>query len=98
MKRWPSRACSTRAEVAAITTGSSSRGKGRQVVAWPSFDALGQPGELAAVLDRLAELAPTAEEASNLRKAAEAVRTRVPTYAGALLKGALGAAVRGALG
>lgn len=73
-------------------------GKGKQVVgAWPSFDVLGQPGELAAVLERLAELAPTAEEASNLRRAAKAIRKHGPAYVGALLKGALGAAVRGAL-
>jgi hypothetical protein len=74
-------------------------GRGKQVLGeWPRFDALGDPGELAAVLERLAELAPTEEEASNFRKTAGLLRRGGTVALGALMKGALGAAMRGALG
>ena len=74
-------------------------GAGKQVLGdWPRFDALGQPQELAAVLDRLAEYAPTQEEATNYRRAASVLRRIAPPVLGALVKGALGAAARGALG
>lgn len=74
-------------------------GRGKQVLGeWPRFDALGESGELAAILERLAELAPTDEEASNYRKTAGLLR-RGGTFAlGAALKGALGVAVRQTLG
>jgi hypothetical protein len=37
-------------------------GAGKQVLGkWPRFDALGEPGELAAVLEWLADMAPTDE-------------------------------------
>ncbi len=73
-------------------------GAGKQAVgAWPHFDALGQPGELAAILERLAELAPTEEEATNFRKAAKVVRALAPTAVAALLKGGLYAAMHGGL-
>lgn len=43
-------------------------GKGKQSLGlWPKFDALGSPGELASLLDALADDAPTEEEASNLK-------------------------------
>lgn len=74
-------------------------GAGKQVLGeWPRFDALGEPAELAAVLDGLAELAPTEEEARNFRKTAGLLRRGSTVAIGALLKGALGAAMRGALG
>lgn len=74
-------------------------GAGKQVLGeWPRFDALGEPGELAAVLDRLAAMAPTEEEASNYRKTAAVVRRGSTVALGALMKGALGAAMHGMLG
>jgi hypothetical protein len=74
-------------------------GSGKQVLGeWPRFDALGEPGELAAVLERLAELAPTEEEASNYRRTAALLRRGGGFALGALMKGALGAAVQGTLG
>jgi hypothetical protein len=43
-------------------------GAGKQALGlWPRFDALGSPAELAAVLEALAEEAPTEEERSNLK-------------------------------
>lgn len=73
-------------------------GEGKQVLGeWPRFDALGQPGELARVLERLGEIAPTEEEASYFRRAAAAVRGYAPTAVGALLKGSMGVAARGML-
>lgn len=73
-------------------------GRGKQALGeWPRFDALRKPAELAAVLERLAELAPTEEEASNFRKTAGLLRRGGTVALGALMKGALGAAMRGAL-
>jgi hypothetical protein len=55
-------------------------GTGKQAVGlWPRFDALGEPSELAAILDALADNAPTEEEASNLHRAAAAVRRAAPS-------------------
>jgi hypothetical protein len=73
-------------------------GAGKQVLGdWPRFDALGQPQELATLLDALADLAPTEEEASNYRRAAGVLRRVAPGVLSALMKGALGAVVRGTL-
>ncbi len=67
-------------------------GRGKQALGeWPLFDALGDPTELAALLERLAADAPTEEEASNLRGAASIVRRFGP----GLLKGALKGVVIG---
>ena len=74
-------------------------GAGKQALGlWPRFDALGSPGELAAVLEALAEEAATEEEGSNLRKAAEAVRKSAPDLVKAGLAGALSAAAKLTLG
>lgn len=74
-------------------------GAGKQALGlWPRFDALGSPGELAAVLEALAEDAATEEERSNLRRAAGAVRKSAPSLVKAALTGALSAGVRATLG
>lgn len=70
-------------------------GAGKQVLGeWPLFEALGSPAELAAILDRLAEMAATDEEESNLRKAASSARERGVDGLKTLAAGALGAYVR----
>jgi hypothetical protein len=54
-------------------------GAGKQALGlWPRFDALGSPGELADILEALARNAPTEEEASNLKRAAAAIRRATP--------------------
>lgn len=74
-------------------------GQGKQALGlWPHFDALGSPAPLAAILEGLADNAPTDEEASNLKKAANAVRTAAPTVLRSLTEAALSAAARHALG
>jgi hypothetical protein len=74
-------------------------GAGKQALGlWPRFDALGSPGELAAILEALAETAPTEEEASNLKRAAASIRRAAPGVIRSLAKAALGAAARGGLG
>jgi hypothetical protein len=58
---------------AKLRTGFQVAGAGKQVLGqWPVFAALGEPERLAAVLERIAQMAPT-EEAENLRGAAEGV-------------------------
>jgi len=70
-------------------------GAGKQAIGlWPRFDALGSPGELAAILEALAEDAATEEERSNLRRAAAAVRRSAPALIKAGLVGALSAAMK----
>jgi hypothetical protein len=65
-------------------------GRGKQALGyWPLFDALGDPGQLADLLDRLAADAPTEEEASNLRRAATLVRRVGPPAIKAALKGVI---------
>lgn len=50
-------------------------GAGKQVLGeWPLFEVLGQPRQLAAVLDELAKRTASDEEEENLRNAAETVR------------------------
>jgi hypothetical protein len=50
-------------------------GAGKQVLGeWPLFEVLGQPKQLAAVLDELAKRSASDEEEENLHHAAEAVR------------------------
>jgi hypothetical protein len=74
-------------------------GRGKQAVGlWPRFDALGSPGELADILDALAENAPTEEQASNLQRAATAVRRAAPGVIRALAEAGFSAAARHALG
>ena len=74
-------------------------GAGKQQLGlWPRFDALGSPGELAQVLEALAEEAAIDEERSNLRRAAEVVRRRGPEAVRSVLAGALGAYARAHLG
>lgn len=54
-------------------------GAGKQVLGlWPHFEALGSPIALAALLERMAEEAPTEEERSNLRRTAGAVKRAAP--------------------
>jgi hypothetical protein len=72
-------------------------GEGKQALGdWPYFDALGQPETLAAILERLAEYAPTEEEAQNYRRTATAIRA-LGAGARAAITGAISATVRGEL-
>jgi hypothetical protein len=74
-------------------------GAGKQALGlWPRFDALGEPAELAAILDALAENAPTEEEASNLKRAANAVRKTAPGVIRGLVVTGLSVGARGLLG
>jgi hypothetical protein len=74
-------------------------GAGKQALGlWPQFDALGSPGELAAILDALADSAPTEEEASNLKRAANAVRRGAPAVIRGLAEAGLSAAARHFIG
>lgn len=74
-------------------------GAGKQVLGlWPAFDALGSPGQLAEVLDALAEDAATEEERSNLQRAGAAVRRSAPEAISALATGALTTLARTQLG
>jgi len=74
-------------------------GAGKQALGlWPRFDALGSPGELAAILEALAENAPTQEEASNLKRAAGAVRRAAPAVIRGLAEAGLSAVARHTLG
>jgi len=74
-------------------------GAGKQALGlWPRFDALGSPGELASILEALADNAPTEEEASNFRRAASAVRRAAPTVIRGLAEAGLSAAARHLLG
>ena len=74
-------------------------GGGKQALGlWPRFDALGSPGELADILDALAENAPTEEQASNLKRAAAAVRRAAPTVLRGIAVAGLSAGARAVLG
>jgi hypothetical protein len=74
-------------------------GRGKQALGlWPRFDALGDPQELAAILDALAENAPTQEQASYLKRAAGAVRRAAPEVIRGLAVAGLSAGARGVLG
>jgi hypothetical protein len=74
-------------------------GAGKQALGlWPRFDALGSPAELADILDALADNAPTEEEASNLKRAASAVRRAAPTVVRGLAEAGLSAAARHFIG
>ncbi len=70
-------------------------GRGQQALGeWPLFDEIASPGTLALFLERLAQEAPTDEEASNLRRAAVYVRgLAVPTLR-ALVVGSASALAR----
>lgn len=51
-------------------------GRGQQALGeWPSFDEIASPETLALLLERLAEEAPSDEEADNLRRAARYARS-----------------------
>ena len=74
-------------------------GAGKQALGlWPKFDALGSPGELADILDALADNAPTEEESSNLKRAAAAVRRAAPGVVRGIAVAGLGAGARAVLG
>jgi hypothetical protein len=62
-------------------------GRGQQALGeWPLFDEIASPATLALFLERLAEEAPTDEEASNLRRAAAYVRQLgIPTLRAAVV-------------
>lgn len=61
---------------------------------WPRFDVLGSPGEPAAILEGLADNAPTEEQASNLKTAAKTVRSAGPAVLRGLAEAGLSAAAR----
>jgi hypothetical protein len=74
-------------------------GRGKQAVGlWPRFDALGEPRELAAILDALAENAPTQKQATYLKRAASAVRRAAPDVIRSLAVAGLSAGARSVLG
>ncbi len=64
---------------------------------WPVFDMLTSPEELGLLLDRLAEMAATEEEESNLRKAARTAHAKSAEALRSLAAGAVGAIVRSQL-
>jgi hypothetical protein len=74
-------------------------GAGKQALGlWPRFDALAEPGELADILDALADNAPTDEQAGYLRRVAEAVRCAAPSVIRGLAVAGLSAGARTLLG
>jgi hypothetical protein len=74
-------------------------GRGQQALGeWPLFDTIASPETLALMLERLADEAPTDEEAANMRRAAGYVRTLSGAAVRAFATGAIAAIVRGALG
>jgi hypothetical protein len=74
-------------------------GAGKQMLGyWPKFDALGEPGELAAILDALSEMAPTEEERSNLQRAAAVVRRTAPAVLRGIAVAGLSAGARALAG
>jgi hypothetical protein len=83
----------------AIFTGLRVTGRGQQALGeWPLFVEIASPDTLALLLERLAEEAPTEEEAANMRKAADYVRSVAGGALRALATGALAQAARIALG
>jgi len=74
-------------------------GRGQQALGeWPLFDTIVSPETLALMLERLAEEAPTDEEAGSLRLAAAYVRTLSGATLRAFVSQAMSAAIRGSLG
>jgi hypothetical protein len=74
-------------------------GAGKQALGlWPRFDALAEPGELADILEALADNAPTEEQAGYLRRAAAAVRRAAPGVIRGIAVAGLGAGARSLLG
>jgi hypothetical protein len=74
-------------------------GRGQQALGeWPLFDEIASPATLALFLERLAEEAPTDEEASNLRRAAGYVRGLAVPALRAAAVGALAHVARAYLG
>jgi hypothetical protein len=74
-------------------------GRGYQALGeWPLFDELASPQTLALLLDRLAEEAPTREEASNFRRAARYARGLTASTLRAALIAALAHVARAHVG
>lgn len=74
-------------------------GLGKQVLGeWPLFAALGDPAQLAELLERLAERASTDEEEGNFRAGAKGIRQVAGTVLRELVVGAGIAASRGQIG
>jgi hypothetical protein len=83
----------------AMFTGLRVTGRGQQALGeWPLFDEIASPETLAALLERLAEEAPTAEEAESMQTAATYVRTVGGVALRALATGALAQVARIAMG
>jgi hypothetical protein len=80
-------------------TNFSVTGRGQQALGeWPLFDTIASPETLALMLERLAEEAPTDEEADNLRRAANYVRTLSVPALRAFATGAIATLARGMIG
>lgn len=74
-------------------------GHGQQALGqWPLFDEIASPETLALLLERLAEEAPSDEEAENLRKAADYARSLGAASLRALAVGAVSQLARIAAG
>lgn len=83
----------------AIFTGLRVTGRGQQALGeWPLFDEIASPETLALLLERLAEEAPTDEEAENLRRTARFVRSVAAGSLRALATGAASQLAKIALG
>ncbi len=74
-------------------------GRGQQALGeWPLFDTIASPETMALMLERLAEEAPSDEEAENLRRAARYVRTLSGPALRAFATGAIATLARGMIG
>jgi hypothetical protein len=74
-------------------------GRGQQALGqWPLFVQIASPETLALLLERLADEAPTNEEADNMRRAARYVRTLSGATLRALAVGVVSQLVRAGLG
>lgn len=74
-------------------------GRGHQALGeWPLFDEISSPETLALLLERLAEEAPTEEEATNLRRAARYARSLGAASLRAVVIGALSQLAKAELG
>ena len=83
----------------AIFTGLRVTGRGQQALGeWPLFAEITSPDTLAVLLERLAEEAPTDEEAASMRAAAGYARTVGAGALRALASGALAQLARVAMG
>jgi hypothetical protein len=81
-----------------LWTGLQVSGAGLQALGeWPIFDALSSPADLGRLLDALADEAPNDEEENNLRRAAEAARSKSSELLQSLAAGAFGALARSQL-